>query len=61
MGLSANTSENLANEVMEVAENALYMERVLVQQMMEEGRLSRRKAKEMQANIIMLEAQLHAE
>jgi hypothetical protein len=60
MGLLANNSENLANEVMEVAENALYMERVLVQQMMEDGRLSRRTAKEMQANIIMLEAQLHS-
>jgi CPA1 family monovalent cation:H+ antiporter len=45
----------------EVAANAFYIERVLIQQMMEDGRLSWKTAKEMQANITMLEARLQVE
>jgi hypothetical protein len=52
---------DMGKEVVEVAENGLYLERVLIQQMMDEGRISPKTAKEMQANVIMLEAQLHAE
>jgi CPA1 family monovalent cation:H+ antiporter len=54
-------SGDMANEVVEVAQNGLYLERVLIQQMMDEKRLSPKTAKEMQANIIMLEAQLQTE
>ncbi|MCL2254426.1 MAG: sodium:proton antiporter [Lachnospiraceae bacterium] len=63
MGLTeeANTSEHMVTEVLEVANNALYMERVLIQQMSDAGRLSPKTSKEMQANIILLEAQLHTE
>jgi len=61
MGVSKTNSDDIIKEVYEVAENGLYMERVLIQQMMEAGRLSRKTAKEMQANIILLEAQLHSE
>lgn len=61
MGLHHNLSGDMALQVIEAAKNGLYMERVLIQQMMEEGRLTPKTAKEMQANIILLEAQLHAE
>ena len=61
MRLANNGTDDMALEVTEVAESGLYMERVLIQQMMEAGRLSRKTAKEMQASIILLEAQLHAE
>jgi CPA1 family monovalent cation:H+ antiporter len=61
MRLLNNEGGHMENRVNEVAESGLYMERVLIQQMMEAGRLSHKTAKEMQANIILLEAQLHAE
>jgi CPA1 family monovalent cation:H+ antiporter len=61
LGLVHHTSEDMVQEVIDVAENGLYIEHVLIQQMMEAGRLSAKTAKEMQANIILLEAQLHAE
>ena len=61
MGLIANDSEKMMHSVNEVAEHGFYLERVLIQQMMEAGRLSSKTAKEMQANIILLEAQLHTE
>ncbi|MCL2718139.1 MAG: sodium:proton antiporter [Lachnospiraceae bacterium] len=61
MGLFNTETENMTACVNEVAESGLYIERLLIQQMMEAGRLSRKTAKEMQANIILLEAQLHTE
>jgi len=59
--LGFQSNENMANGINEVAENGLYMERVLIQQMMDAGRLSRKTAKEMQANIILLEAKLQVD
>jgi CPA1 family monovalent cation:H+ antiporter len=52
---------NDAAVLFEVASNGLYIERVMIQQMLEDNRLSWKTAKEMQANIILLEALLHAE
>jgi hypothetical protein len=61
LGLAHNLHGHMAQEVIDVAENGLYIEHVLIQQMMEAGRLSPKTAKEMLANIILLEAQLHAD
>ncbi|MCL1806574.1 MAG: sodium:proton antiporter [Oscillospiraceae bacterium] len=64
MGLTNNGNESAPGEaqmVFEVASGAFYMERVLIQQMMEAGRLSWKTAKEMQANLTLLEAQLQTE
>jgi CPA1 family monovalent cation:H+ antiporter len=47
--------------VHEVSINGFHLERELIQQMLETKRLSWKTAKEMQANITMLEAQLEAE
>ena len=60
LGSKDKGTEHMTQGVNAVAENGLFMERVLIQQMMEEGRLSPKTAKEMQANIILLEAQLHS-
>jgi len=48
----------LAETLIDVASNGFHMERVLIQQMFEAGRISWRFAKDMQANITMVEAQL---
>jgi len=45
----------------DVAANGFYMERTLIEQMLEAGRLTWKTAKEMQANITMIEAQFNAE
>jgi hypothetical protein len=61
MGINNNKTGNMVAEVIDIAENGLYLERILIQQMLEQGRLSHKTAKEMQANITLLEAQLHTE
>jgi CPA1 family monovalent cation:H+ antiporter len=61
MADSKKTRFDYHRSIYDVAVNGFHMERVLIQQMLEAGRLSWKTAKEMQANIIMLEAQLQAE
>jgi CPA1 family monovalent cation:H+ antiporter len=63
----ASLSElNMLNEseqesVIDIAEKSFHMERSLIRHMAADGRISEKTAKEMQANITMLEAQLAAE
>jgi CPA1 family monovalent cation:H+ antiporter len=64
MGITHSTENEPTDDnrdIYEIAANGLYIERVLIQQMLEAGRLSWKTAKEMQANITMLEAQLQME
>ena len=64
MGIAKDDVTRSADDtqaILEVAANGFYMERVLIQNMLEAGRLSWKTAKEMQANIAMIEAQLHIE
>ncbi|MDR2547796.1 MAG: sodium:proton antiporter [Lachnospiraceae bacterium] len=53
-------AHNMENSIVGIALFALGIERELIHEMMEAGRLSPRTAKEMTANIIYLEAELHA-
>jgi len=53
--------EHLAGSINAIAINGFHMERVLIQQMLDANRISFRSAKELQADIAMLEAQLLAE
>jgi hypothetical protein len=64
LGLAEGQTRRLADDhkiLHDVAVNGFYMERLLIQQMLESGRLSWKTAKQMQANIAMLEAQLQVE
>ena len=51
----------LKRDINKLAECGLHMEQELIKEMMAAGRLSPKTAKEMQADIILLEAQIHSE
>jgi hypothetical protein len=56
-----NEGENLTRSTLNIAAKAFNFERMLIQRMLDEERISWKTAKEMQANITMIEAQLQME
>ena len=60
-GVPGSNGDYIKNQVIRVAAKGFHIERVVIQQMLTDGRCSWETAKEMQANITMLEAQLHME